>query len=120
MSTNPEIIAFMQGLTETERRIVDALSRQASLPAPDIWEAIKWQALCFFKGDRAFAGIMPYKKYVSLIFDRGALLDDPHHVLEGGGHTMRHIKLHAFDDLDRKHTAAYIMQSYHIKEEPDK
>lgn len=62
---------------------------------------------------------MPYKKYVSVIFDLGVQLDDPHKVLEGKGHSMRHIKVHSFDNLEKKHVGSYIRQSYKLEEETD-
>jgi hypothetical protein len=117
MESNPRVIEFMMGLTEAERRVVANLSKQALGLAPDIREDVKWNALCYLKGDRAFVGIMPYRKYVSVIFDRGVELDDPHQVLEGKGHTMRHIKIHSFDDLEKAHVGSYIKQSYRLEEE---
>ncbi len=114
MEANPKINDFMTNLTRDEIDIVEYLTKNACQLAVDVAEDIKWNALCFFKGDRPFVGIMPYKKYISLIFDRGAELDDPYNVLEGKGHTMRHIKIHSFDDLARKHVSSYIEQSYKL------
>jgi len=62
-------------------------------------EDIKWNALCFFKGERAFVGIMPYKKYVSVIFDQGSQLSDPNKILEGKRKQMRHIKIIQEQDI---------------------
>jgi hypothetical protein len=119
MESNPRVIEFLMGLSEDERRVIAPLSKMALRVAPDIREGVKWNALCYFKGDRAFVGVMPYKKYVSVIFDLGVELDDPHKVLEGKGHSMRHIKVHSFDDLEKKHVGSYIKQSYKLEEEID-
>lgn len=51
------------------------------------------------------------------IFDRGVELDDQHAVLEGRGHTMRHIKVRSMKDLKDKHVEWYIEQSFLLKEE---
>jgi len=114
MEVNPKVTEFMMSLTEDEKAIVTYLTKKVRQVDADTIEDVKWNALCCFKGDRAFIGIMPYKKYVSVIFDRGAELDDPYHVLEGTGHTMRHIKIHSFDDLKEKHVGSYIEQSYKL------
>ena len=119
MNPNDKVTEFMMGLTDEEEPIVTWLSKNTLRLSGDIWEAVKWNALCYFKGDRAFVGIMPYKKYISVIFDQGVDLDDPHHVLEGKGHTMRHIKIHSRDDLEKKHVRSYIEQSYKLEEEMD-
>lgn len=117
MELNPKVIEFLNELTEDQHAIVAYLRKHALQLADDIRQDVKWSALCFFSGDRPFAGIMPYRKYVSVIFDRGAELDDPHHVLEGKGRTMRHIKIHSFEDLENTHVGLYIEQSYKLDEE---
>ena len=115
MKPNAKVVEFMMGLTEAEQRVVDRLSKLALRVASEVREDVKWNALCYFKGDRAFVGIMPYKKYVSVIFDRGAELEDPAHVLEGQGHTMRHIKIHALGDVENTQVGSYIKQSYKLE-----
>ncbi|MBU8902073.1 MAG: DUF1801 domain-containing protein [Victivallales bacterium] len=117
METNEKLIEFMMVLTENEENIISYLTDQAIRLSGDIRENIKWNALCYFKGDRAFVGIMPYKSYISVIFDRGVELDDPTNLLEGKGHTMRHIKIRCFDDLKKKNVGSYIKQSFKLKEE---
>ncbi|WP_322757883.1 DUF1801 domain-containing protein [Synechococcus sp. CBW1107] len=108
--------AFMMGLTEKEEAIISRLANSALDLSRDIREDVKWNALCYFKGDCAFVGIMPYKKYISVIFDRGVELDDTDNVLEGKGHTMRHIKIRCLEDLKEKNIGSYIAQSYELKE----
>lgn len=45
------------------------------------------------------AALSPHKKWVSLILFRGALLDTPEGLLEGGGPKMRHLKLRTLEEL---------------------
>jgi hypothetical protein len=90
------------------RKAVHGISRQ-SIP-----EDIKWNALCFFKSDRAFVGLMPYKSYISVIFDRGAELADEPGVLEGSGKLMRHIKIRKLEEVKQKKVAQYIRHSFSI------
>lgn len=114
MKTNDTVDAFMMGLTDDEESIISYLTGKALNLSDDIREDVKWNALCYFKGNRAFVGIMPYKKYTSVVFDRGVELDDPINALEGKGHTMRHIKIHCFEDLANKDVGSYIEQSYKL------
>ena len=46
--------------------------------------------------------ITAWKKHVNLGFVRGTDLDDPAGLLEGSGEAMRHIQLHALEDLGRR------------------
>ena len=119
MDSNPKVTEFMMGLTEDEEAIVAHLTKRILKLSNDIREDVKWNALCYFKGNRAFVGIMPYEKYISVIFDQGVDLNDPYQVLEGKGHTMRHIKIHSHDDLEKKQVSSYIEQSYKLEEEVD-
>lgn len=45
------------------------------------------------------AALSPHRKWVSLVLFRGAHLDAPEGLLEGGGPHMRHLKLRALDEL---------------------
>ncbi len=119
METNERIVEFMMRLTEGEEPIVSRLRELALQISGGMREDIKWNALCFFKGERAFVGIMPYKKYISVIFDRGVELEDSDAVLEGKGHTMRHIKIHSLNDIEAKHVNSYINQSFTLTEEEE-
>lgn len=97
-----------QEILHALRKSVRGISRQ-SIP-----EDIKWNALCFFKGDRAFVGLMPYKNYISVIFDRGAELADEPGILEGSGKLMRHIKIRKLEEIKQKKVVQYISNSYSL------
>jgi len=107
-----EFIATFDG---EKRDVISRLRNLASDISKGAREDIKWNALCLFKSERAFVGIMPYKKYVSVIFDRGAELPDPEKILEGKGKQMRHIKIFRCSDIDEKHVGFYIEESYLLK-----
>lgn len=49
----------------------------------------------------AFCNLAAYPKHVNLVFYYGALLPDPHGLLEGRGKQMRHIPFRSPDDLRR-------------------
>jgi len=48
-----------------------------------------------------FCHVVAYKNCVNLGFNRGALLADPDQVLEGAGKSIRHLRVHNHDELDR-------------------
>ncbi len=57
----------------------------------------------------------------TLLLQRGsrAELDDQHQVLEGEGHTVRHINTHFLDDLEKIHAGSHIRQLHKLEEEKD-
>lgn len=109
---NDKISEFILSVDDEKSEIISDVRELASNISQGAREDIKWNALCLFKGDRAFVGIMSYKKYVSVIFDRGAELHDSTGVLEGKGKDMRHIKLFNAGDIKDKNVAHYIEESY--------
>jgi len=51
-------------------------------------------------GDTAFAYVNAFTAHVNVGFFRGAELSDPHHLLEGAGKFMRHVKLSPDRNVD--------------------
>ncbi len=110
-----KINKFILGFDDEKREIISSLRQLAFIQSKEANEDIKWNALCLFKGERAFVGIMPYKKYVSVIFDRGSELHDSYKMLEGKGKKMRHIKIYKKSDIKDKNVAHYIKESFSLK-----
>ncbi len=110
-----KIDEFIDTFDGEKREIISRLRNVASDISQGAKEGIKWNALCLFKDERAFVGIMPYKKYVSVIFDRGSELSDPCGNLEGKGKQMRHIKIHRLTDIEERNVVRYIQESYELK-----
>jgi len=110
-----KIDSFIATFDGERGEIISILRNLASDISKGAREDIKWNALCLFKRDRAFVGIMPYKNYVSVIFDRGAELPDPDEILEGKGKKMRHIKIFRCSDIGEKNVGFYIKESYSLK-----
>ena len=61
-----------------------------------------WQAIGYGSGGMKgqICAIMPTKAGVSLSFNRGAVLPDPHGLLTGTGKLLRHVKLRVPADVD--------------------
>ncbi len=94
------------------REIVLALRRQVEDATPDAPQAIKYDALCFFKGKRPFVGISPHQRHVSVIFDRGAELADPDGLLEGSGKARRQITVRDLGEIDDLPIRDYVRESF--------
>ena len=107
-----KINEFILSLENDKSILVSKLRELAFGVSNESREDIKWNALCLFKGERAFVGIMPYKKYVSVIFDQGSQLSDLNKILEGKGKQMRHIKIYKEQDIKDKNVADFIKESY--------
>ena len=55
-----------------------------------------------------FCHVVAYAGKVNLGFNRGALMPDPNHVLEGTGKMMRHVTIHTLEDLERPWLRRYL------------
>jgi hypothetical protein len=64
-----------------------------------------------FDSDGPFAYIKAFPSSVNLGFWRGAELDDPDGLLEGGGDRMRHIRLRSVDDIREEAIGAFVRQA---------
>ena len=113
MKPNLKIDDFIQNLEDNKRNIVVSLRKLILAIAPEAKEEIKWGGLVFFN-ERPFCGIMVYKKYVSVVFDRGAEIPDPYNFLEGGGKNMRHLKIFQQEDIKNKKVEYYVRKSFKL------
>ena len=102
---NPEVDAWFERYENPQRDLVQAV-REAVLDADErVTETVKWQAPTFmYKGN--IASFYPKTtKHASLMFHRGAMLDDPDGLLEGEGDVSRVARFLDADDLERKREA---------------
>ena len=102
---DPEVDAWFNRYDNPQRDLVMAV-RDAILDADDrVTEVVKWQAPTFvYKGN--IASFYPKTKtHASLMFHRGAALDDPDGLLEGEGDVSRVARFLDADDLAAKRDA---------------
>ena len=81
--------------------IIRTLREIAKRSMPDAFEMIYHAALGYSLSSSPFdriCYIAPQKNYANLGFFFGGHLDDPHHLLVGGGKRMRHIKVRSSED----------------------
>ena len=102
MNINPEV----EALLEKKNHPLDAdirRVREIILGADDrVEEVVKWSAPTFtYKGNIASFS-MNAKKHVSLMFHKGALIDDKTGLLEGEGKEARTAKFYNSEDIESK------------------
>lgn len=66
----------------------------------------------------AVVSLALYPRWVSLFFMRGAELDDPRGLLQGGGKIVRHVVLKEAGDLDGPEIRELIGQAVALSDEP--
>jgi hypothetical protein len=106
---------FVAKLPGDKREIVLTLRELAEEAIPDAPQAIKYNAICFLKGEYASVGIAPYKNHVSLIFDRGAEMEDSAGVLEGKGKFRRHISIRDKSEIEDLPVKKYVKECYGLE-----
>lgn len=105
MKTNPEVDKFL----DKKKHPMDAEIRRVRkimLSADDrVEEVIKWSSPTFmYKGNIA-SFFMNTKKFVSLMFHKGAMIKDTSGLLEGDGKEARFARFYDLKDIDRKKAA---------------
>lgn len=105
MNTNAEVDTFLKDknhpLTIEIQRVREIILESDS----KITEAIKWKSPTFiYKGNIA-SFFMNAKKFVSLMFHKGALIKDTHGLLEGDGKEARVARFIDLEDIEEKKEA---------------
>jgi len=67
----------------------------------------------------AFIHIAAYSQWVNLGFQRGSELEDPHHLLQGGGRWIRHIRIADPADLNRPGVRALVKAAVERAKRPE-
>jgi hypothetical protein len=93
------------------RSIIRALRLFVKRAAPALQESVKWGNGCWVKGTVPVAYVYSAPDYVQFGFFRGSELKDPHGLLEGKGHYVRHIKVRKPSDMDEAAFRALLQQA---------
>jgi hypothetical protein len=102
---NPQVDEWFAAYDSPQRELVLAV-RDAVLDADErVTEAIKWQAPTFIYRGNIASFYPKTRTHASLMFHRGAELDDPDGLLEGEGDVSRVARFLDADDLDAKRPA---------------
>jgi hypothetical protein len=105
LKTNPDVEKLLEEKNhplDTEIRRV----REIILASDDrVKEAVKWKSPTFIYNGNIATFNMTAKKHVSLMFHKGALIDDASGLLEGDGKEARSAKFYGAEDIEEKKTA---------------
>lgn len=106
-----DIRAYLDGLSETHRSIVERARELITEIHPDVSETIKWDQPVFeLDGEDQFY-LAAQSDHVNLGFMKGADMTDPDGLLEGTGKRMRHIKVRNSADLESPEIRALVERS---------
>ena len=96
---NEQVTAYINAAPDEQKNIMTLLRQLLHQTLPGLQEEFKWSRP-IFRTTKDVAYFKTAKAYVTLGFFDFASLDDPHHLLEGTGKDMRHIKLKTAKDID--------------------
>lgn len=89
---------FLAQVDPSQRAIARALRAIVRQVGPQLREEIKWGVPCFL-GKKLVCSIAPQSDHTNLEFYFGTALRDAHHLLEGTGKSLRHVKFYAADEV---------------------
>lgn len=102
MNTNPEVDAYLEKKAHPLNAEIQRVREIILSAHPGIEETIKWAVPTFtYKGNMA-SYFMNAKKHVSLMFHKGALLNDPSGLLEGDAKEGRAAKFASMEEIERR------------------
>jgi hypothetical protein len=102
--------AKLQALAQDLRRLVEK-------HVPEATESVNSWGIPTFSLAGSFAFFLIAKAHLSLGFALGTSLKDPHHLLEGTGKNLRHVKIRTPADLSKPGLAELIMEAARLDRE---
>ena len=102
MNKNPEVEDYLKKKAHPMDSEIRRVREIILNVHPDITETIKWSSPTFiYKGNMA-SYFMNAKKHVSLMFHKGALIDDTTGLLEGDGKEGRTAKFSSMEEIENR------------------
>jgi uncharacterized protein YdeI (YjbR/CyaY-like superfamily) len=102
MNKNPKVDEYLSKKSHPLTAEIEKVREIILSTHSEIEETIKWNSPTFmYKGNMA-SYFMNAKKHVSLMFHKGALINDTTGLLEGEGKEGRTAKFSDMDDIEKK------------------
>lgn len=89
-----EVEDWLGQRAEPERTQAESLAMLVHAAGPEVEESVKWGRLTFTANQNWhhwLCAVAATKRGVTLMFHKGALLDDPERLLRGEGRYLRHV-----------------------------
>lgn len=109
VETNPKVDAF---IGRQDQWVEEMTALQPILLESGLTPEIKWGKPCYAHDGRNIAIFQPMKGFLSLMFFKGALLDDPAGLLRDQGENTRSAKRLEFTSVDQVTEQADIIRDY--------
>jgi uncharacterized protein YdeI (YjbR/CyaY-like superfamily) len=106
---NPEVDAYIER-SDTWPQEITRL--RPILVGRGLTEALKWGKPCYGNDGKNIAIVQEMKDFLSLMFFKGALLSDPHGVLEEQGPNSRSARRIRFTSVDQVDQLADVVAAY--------
>ena len=105
LQTNPAVDDFLREKNHPLTEEIQSIRKIILETDPNVKETIKWKSPTFmYKGNIA-SFFMNAKKFVSLMFHKGAFIKDQHGLLEGDGKEARVARFMDMEDIENKKEA---------------
>ncbi len=105
MNKNPEVDSYLDKKAHPLTTEINRVREIILTTDEKVTETIKWQSPTFmYKGNIA-SYFMNAKKHVSLMFHKGASINDDSGLLEGDGKEGRTAKFYGMEDIESKKEA---------------
>lgn len=98
MNYNKFITEYIHSASEEQIEILEVLRKLIHENVDNVSEEIKWKMPVFNNG-KNFAYLRFSKNHVTLGFYNTNKMNDPNHLLEGEGQTLKHIKIKNIGDI---------------------
>jgi hypothetical protein len=97
------------------RKVVLGLRSFVKGTVPGTKETVNAWGIPTFEAKSPFCFYMVGKNHVTFGFHYGTSLEDPQGLLEGSGKNIRHVKLRAVEDLERKGLKGLVLTAARLK-----
>ncbi len=110
--TQPVDAWFGRGSARQKAQLTE-LRSIITATVPDAVESLKWGQPCYARKG-LFCYLQRAKTHVTLGFQKGASMNDPHGVLRGDGTQMRHVAFREDDELDATVCASLVREAIRV------
>jgi hypothetical protein len=117
-SKKPKKNAYVRDDNPALQKVVRALRSFVKALVPGTIISVNSWGIPTFESKDPFCFYMVGKNHVTFGFHYGTSLDDPERLLEGTGKNLRHVKLRALEDLQKKGLKNLVLAAARLEGKP--